>query len=207
MIRRTAAKKSTSKTTTPTPGRLRIVAGIWRSRILEVADVPGLRPTSERIRETLFNWLSPEIIGKRCLDLYAGTGALGLEALSRGAKSAEFVETNAQAAKILQANIASLGATAATLHRMDAKAYLDSSAGSAFDIVFLDPPFANDNIEELCRLLADNNLLTANAQIYVEQDNRQALPELPRGWSVTKQKNAGNVRYALISIDNALANR
>ena len=99
------AKRTRGSNAKSLPGRLRIVAGNWRSRVLEIADVPGLRPTSERIRETLFNWLAPMIDGARCLDLYAGTGALGLEALSRGAASAVFVDNSPKAAGALQRNI------------------------------------------------------------------------------------------------------
>ena len=105
-------------------GRLRIVAGIWRSRMLEIADVPGLRPTAERIRETVFNWLAPHLAGARCLDLFAGTGALGLEALSRGAAEALFIEASPLAARTLQKNIAALEAKKATVRRTDAYRYL-----------------------------------------------------------------------------------
>ncbi|NNC78037.1 MAG: 16S rRNA (guanine(966)-N(2))-methyltransferase RsmD [Woeseiaceae bacterium] len=201
MNHRTAGKKTPSKVASA-PGRLRIVAGNWRSRRLEVADVPGLRPTSERIRETLFNWLSPQITGKRCLDLYAGTGALGLEALSRGAKSVDFVEADARAAATLGANIESLAAVGATVHKVDAIAFLSSVPAKFFDVVFLDPPFANDNIGELCRLLVDNKCLAAHARVYIEQDKNRDEPVLPAGWGIARQKTAGNVRYALLTIDN-----
>ncbi len=104
-------------------GRLRIVAGKWRSRLLPVADVAGLRPTSERLRETLFNWLAPTIAGARCLDLYAGTGALGFEALSRGAGSVEFVENSKLAVQTLRASISALGAMNAVVHEADTTAF------------------------------------------------------------------------------------
>lgn len=171
---------------------------MWRSRVLEIADVPGLRPTSERIRETLFNWLTPEISRSRCLDLFAGTGALGLEALSRGAKSAVFVENSARAAKALQRSIEALGAENATLVRTDAFNFVRTYDGEPFDVVFLDPPFASDSVPELCRLLSESNALARRAHIYTEQDRRQPEPELPPGWSTAKSKTAGNVRYALL---------
>ncbi len=171
---------------------------MWRSRVLEIADVPGLRPTSERIRETLFNWLTPEISCSRCLDLFAGTGALGLEALSRGAKSAVFVENSARAAKALQGSIEALGAENATLVRTDAVNFVRTYDGEPFDVVFLDPPFASDSVPELCRLLSESNALARRARIYTEQDRRQPEPELPPGWSTEKSKTAGNVRYALL---------
>ena len=134
--RKTADKKNSR------PGQLRIVAGNWRSRLLQIADVPGLRPTSERIRETLFNWLTPGIHGSRCLDLCAGTGALGLEALSRGAKRVVFVEKSLKAAKTLRQNIETLGSEDAVVLNLDAQNYLAESPAERFDIVFLDPPFA-----------------------------------------------------------------
>ena len=117
---------------------MRIVAGKWRSRVLDVAAVPGLRPTSERIRETLFNWLAPALAGARCLDLFAGTGALGLEALSRGAAEVVFVENSAVAAKVLRANVRELGATGAIVHQTDGLQFLKSPDPGSFDIVFLD---------------------------------------------------------------------
>jgi len=178
-------------------GRLRIVAGNWRSRLLDIADVPGLRPTSERIRETLFNWLTPHIHGARCLDLFAGTGALGLEALSRGAKSVVFVENAALAVSTLNANIKVLDAAAATVREMDARQYLKAPPDEKFDLVFLDPPFAADLTGELCRLLEDSEVLSERCLIYVEQDRSRAETALPEAWQIVKNKTAGNVRYML----------
>ena len=185
-----------SKTGKSQPGRLRIVAGKWRSRLLDIADVPGLRPTSERIRETLFNWLSMRLHGARCLDLFAGTGALGLEALSRGAAEAVFVEQSAAAVRTLQNNIRMLDANGATLSQMDAFAYLESQP-VPFDIVFLDPPFAADSLDELCRLLQQRNVLASDALVYLEQDRSRPEVELPEQWQLVKNKTAGNVRYML----------
>jgi 16S rRNA (guanine966-N2)-methyltransferase len=190
--------KQFGKTRGSPPGRLRIVAGKWRSRLLPVADVPGLRPTSERLRETLFNWLSPTIEGAKCLDLFAGTGALGLEALSRGAVSVDFVEISRVAANALRESIQTLNATNAVVHQADALAYLDSEPLTQYDIVFLDPPFANDNYEELCRLLVSHNWLAKGAHVYLEQDSGQRVPDLPEGWNLLKDKTTGNVRYSLI---------
>jgi 16S rRNA (guanine966-N2)-methyltransferase len=182
------------------PGRLRIVAGKWRSRLVPVANVPGLRPTPERIRETLFNWLAPRIVGARCLDLFAGTGALGLEALSRGAASVVFVERSAVAVAALIASIHSLDADGASVRQSDAKQFLAGETLPRFDIVFLDPPFADNQGGELCRLLQVRECLSKNARIYMEQD-RNADPEpLPDGWTTTHERVAGNVRYSLISV-------
>ncbi len=185
------------KTNKTRSGRLRIVAGNWRSRLLDIADVPGLRPTSERIRETLFNWLTPHIRGARCLDLFAGTGALGLEALSRGAKSAMFVESSAQAVATLNANIKVLGAAAATVRQMDALQYLKVPSAGKYDLVFLDPPFAADLTGELCRLLEDSGTLSDRCLVYLEQDRARAETTLPEAWKIVKNKTAGNVRYRL----------
>jgi 16S rRNA (guanine966-N2)-methyltransferase len=203
--------------TRPHAGRLRIVAGNWRSRLLDIADVEGLRPTSERIRETLFNWLAPTISGARCLDLFAGTGALGLEALSRGARSVVFVERSGVAARQLENNIDILTRPNAAeepsgpkrfaaesspanvqIVRGDALAYLQRSTANSFDIVFLDPPFAADMLEETCRLLADVGCVADGARVYIELDRAAELPTLPEGWTVEKNKTAGNVRYMLI---------
>jgi len=192
-----AGRKKSAKSKT---GRLRIVAGNWRSRLLDIADVEGLRPTSERIRETLFNWLGPNLPGSCCLDLFAGTGALGLEALSRGAASVTFVESSPLAARQLQANIDVLDADAAVLLQQDALSFLVSPSEREFDVVFLDPPFAADMLEETCRLLAGHNMLADGALVYLEQDRGRPEAALPEGWRVTKNKTAGNVRYMLAEV-------
>ena len=179
-------------------GRLRIVAGKWRSRLLPVADESGLRPTSERIRETLFNWLASTIEGSRCLDLYAGSGALGLEALSRGASEVVFVENSAVAVAVLKESVTALDAAGARIQKTDALEYLQGDP-EPFDIVFLDPPFAADLLEDLCRLLGERDWLAAGARVYLEQDHDRPLPRLPDGWTVLKQKTAGKVRYMLVT--------
>jgi 16S rRNA (guanine966-N2)-methyltransferase len=181
-------------------GRLRIVAGNWRSRLLDIADVEGLRPTSERIRETLFNWLTPNLHGARCLDLFAGTGALGLEALSRGAGTAVFVERSPVAARQLEANIDLLKAAGARVIKQDARRYLENATGGRFNLVFLDPPFAEDLLEETCRLLTDSGILADGALVYLEQDRSRPEVALPEAWRVIKNKTAGNVRYKLVEV-------
>ena len=181
---------------------MRIVAGKWRSRVLDVAAVPGLRPTSERIRETLFNWLAPALAGARCLDLFAGTGALGLEALSRGAAEVVFVENSAVAAKVLRANVKELGATGAIVHQTDALQFLKSPDLGNFDIVFLDPPFAADSLDELCRLLDEAAVLKRGSLIYLEDDRAGSGLALAPEWQLIKSKTAGNVRYSLVQIND-----
>lgn len=179
-------------------GQLRIVAGNWRGRLLQIADVPGLRPTSERIRETLFNWLAPSIHGTRCLDLCAGTGALGLEALSRGAAEAVFVEKSPIAERQLRLSIQSLGAQNAHVIAGDARSFLQMDAGKPFQIIFLDPPFAADMLSELCRLLAKTHMLAPQALLYLELEKAQSVPNFPADWTVAKNKTAGGVRYMLV---------
>ena len=183
-------------------GRLRIVAGKWRSCFLPVIDEPGLRPTSERIRETLFNWLLVHVEGADCLDLFAGTGALGIEALSRGASFVCFIENVPKVATAIREAASTLETSDAVVWVADAMAWLGEAKPQPFDIVFLDPPFAADYYAELCRLLSERHWLAESAYIYIEQDSKQALPELPDGWETIKQKIAGNVRYSLIRTVN-----
>ena len=180
------------------PGRLRIVAGKWRSRLLPVIDAPGLRPTSERIRETLFNWLGPGIEGAQCLDLFAGTGALGIEALSRGAKKLLFVEKSASVAAAIRKNLSDLEATNAEVYHDDAVNFLNKTDPQSFDIVFLDPPFDMDLLAKSCGLLQEKGWLAANAIIYLEQSRGREKPVLPAGWVISHEKVAGKVSYSLV---------
>jgi 16S rRNA (guanine966-N2)-methyltransferase len=196
-----AARKKTDKKKSQA-GQLRIVAGNWRSRLLQIAEVPGLRPTSERIRETLFNWLAPRVHGATCLDLCAGTGALGIEALSRGAAEVVFVERSSIAARTLKANIDSLGGANAEVLNLDARNFLGQSAVRRFDIVFLDPPFKADLYDELCRLLIERSWLADGARVYLEMDKDQPDMCVPESWQILKDKTAGKVRYLLVATDD-----
>jgi 16S rRNA (guanine966-N2)-methyltransferase len=193
-------KKSGAANKKPRPGRLRIVAGKWRSRLLDIADVPGLRPTSERVRETLFNWLAPSIQGARCLDLFAGTGALGFEALSRGATSVVFVENSRRAAIAIEKSSQILDASGAIIHRGDADDYVRNAQPASFDIIFLDPPFADDRLEALCGQIDEQGILAPGGRIYLEQDRAKPETPLPDRWRVLKDKTAGNVRYMLVEV-------
>jgi 16S rRNA (guanine966-N2)-methyltransferase len=158
----------------------------------------GIRPTPDRVRETLFNWLGPQVPGARCLDLFAGSGALGLEALSRGAAHVTFVETDAIAVREIRARLAEWRATGAQVEHSDALRFLGTAA-QAFDIVFLDPPFASSLLADSCRLLEERHWLSARALIYIEADARAGLPPLPQTWTVTKAKQAGAVGYHLLA--------
>jgi 16S rRNA (guanine966-N2)-methyltransferase len=177
------------------PGEVRIIAGAWRGRRVPVVAAVGLRPTGDRIRETLFNWLAPVIEGARCLDLFAGTGALGLEALSRGAAAVVFVERAPAAAAALEASLRKLGGERGRVIATDALRFLDGPS-QRFDIVFLDPPFGEADLGKLCTLLA-GGWLAGGARVYLEMPRAQALPGLPPGWEVLREKTAGQVRFAL----------
>jgi 16S rRNA (guanine966-N2)-methyltransferase len=179
---------------------VRIIGGGWRGRRVNFPDVPGLRPTPDRVRETLFNWLQHDIAGTRCLDLFAGSGALGLEALSRGAKELVFVEQAAAAARTLQEQLTRLGAgSAGRVMEMGASRYL-SSPSQAFDIVFLDPPFGRDALAEYVPLLDGGEWLKPGALVYLENQKKEGVPVLPAHWQLLKSKSAGEVGYHLARV-------
>ena len=176
--------------------QLRIIGGAWRGRRLRFPDVEELRPTPDRVRETLFNWLGPRVHGARCLDLFAGSGALGLEALSRGAAEVVFVERNTMAARALRELLSEWGAQNAHVERADALAWLGGPA-RPFDIVFLDPPFAAELHREAAQRLEAGGWLAPGARIYLEAPAREPLPELPEQWQPLRAKQAGEVGYHL----------
>ncbi|GAC1455094.1 MAG: 16S rRNA (guanine(966)-N(2))-methyltransferase RsmD [Steroidobacteraceae bacterium] len=178
---------------------LRIIGGAWRGRKLRFPASHGLRPTPDRVRETLFNWLAARAQGARCLDLFAGSGALGLEALSRGAAHATFVERDVTAARELAARLAEWGARDARVERTDALLYLAgaASAATAFDLVFLDPPFDSDLLPRAAALLERGGWLKPGGLIYVECAARGAAAPLPPAWTLLKAKQAGEVGYHL----------
>jgi len=186
------------KSETASGGRqsLRIIGGQWRSRKISFPDRPQLRPTPDRVRETLFNWLAPIINGARCLDLFAGSGALGIEALSRGADSAVFVETDHDASDCLRQQLALLKAQHAQVVRSNAMEYLHST-DAHFDIVFVDPPYESQLLVPVCQLLEQRGLLAANARIYLETANPDYLTQLPPNWQLLRSKRAGQVHYHL----------
>ena len=182
-------------------GVVRVIGGQWRSRQIEVLDSEGLRPTGDRIRETLFNWLGSSLAGRRCLDLFAGTGVLGLEALSRGAAHVDWVEKSLPAVRQLRSVVNSFQekdpvSGTGLVHHADALAYL-KRVNSQFDLVFLDPPFALSVWSSLWHLLDERVL--PGGRVYVEAP---AVPtELsppPRGWLIIRQSTAGAVWFALL---------
>lgn len=177
------------------PGRLRIIGGNWRSRRLRVALSEGLRPTPDRVRETLFNWLQPWIDGANCLDLFAGSGALGLEALSRGAARAVLVERDPEVIAALRFNVTELNAIGAEIVAADCMGYLQGAAQS-FDIVFLDPPYRSGLLAACCALLADRGWVRSGGLVYLEAPSGQE-PVLPVGWVLVRSRRAGQVGYHL----------
>ncbi|PHQ58588.1 MAG: 16S rRNA (guanine(966)-N(2))-methyltransferase RsmD [Porticoccus sp.] len=181
--------------------QVRIIGGQWRGRKLHFNEVAGLRPTGDRIRETLFNWLAPWIGGARCLDLFAGSGALGIEALSRGAAETTLIETHPQAAENLRDNCTRLKADDAKIIRTNTLIWLaNSSPDQPFDIVFLDPPFSSDLLQPCCELLQRPGLLATGSLIYLETDRYRPLPETPPTWELLREKTAGQVSYRLYRV-------
>jgi 16S rRNA (guanine966-N2)-methyltransferase len=189
---------------TPPDGRLRIIGGQWRSRLVEVVAEPGLRPTPDRVRQTLFDWLAPSIEGARVLDLFAGTGALGLEALSRGAAQVCFVERNASSATALRTALSKLGGgDRGQVHLGDALAWLDKpQTAERFEVALLDPPFDSGlmlpALQRLGRHLAGFN------RVYLEWA-AGAAPALPDGFEWLREKRAGQVSYGLTTFRGATA--
>jgi 16S rRNA (guanine966-N2)-methyltransferase len=178
------------------PGTIRIIGGTWRSRRLNVPVAEGLRPTPDRVRETLFNWLAPHLPGARCLDLFSGTGALCLEALSRGAGEVIMVEKAAPVADSLRANLELLRAENARVVCADATEYL-ARPHEPFDIVFLDPPFRSDLIARCSVLLAERRWLRGGGLVYIEAPARMEPLPIPEVWEIVRSKTAGEVGYHL----------
>lgn len=180
--------------------QLRIIGGTWRGRRFRFPPSVQIRPTPDRVRETLFNWLGSGVSGARCLDLFAGSGALGLEALSRGAAEVTFVEQDSAAARELDSRLSEWGAQGARVERRDALQFLGRPApAQPFDVVFLDPPFAENLLQRAAELLESGLWLTQAALIYVECAARDGLPPLPATWTLVRAKQAGEVGYHLLT--------
>jgi 16S rRNA (guanine966-N2)-methyltransferase len=177
-------------------GRLRIIGGRFRRRLLAVPDHPGLRPTPDRVRETLFNWLAFDIAERRVLDLFAGTGALGLEALSRGAREALFVEADSKVARALEANLALLDAPGQVVAGEALDWLQNQTVTAPVELVFLDPPFHRDLVTSACTHLETRGWLTAEAWVYVETEARLAL-DVPGNWTLHREVAAGESRGRL----------
>lgn len=178
-------------------GEIRIIGGEWRGRKLHFPNVSGLRPTPDRVRETLFNWLQFRIPGARCLDLFAGSGALGLEALSRGAAGVVFVEREPAAAAAIRATLSLLGGAHGQVEARDAFAYLAQPAPRPFDVVFLDPPYDRHWLPRLSAALESGGWLAPDARVYLEDAAERGPPDLPAGWELLRSRRAGDVGYHL----------
>ncbi len=183
--------------------QLRIIGGEWGGRKLRFPDAPNLRPTPDRVRETVFNWLAPIIHGARCLDLFAGSGALGLEALSRGAVFTTFVDNHKKVIQALHSHLDLLKANdRAEVLNFDGISFLShdnfiNTEARVYDVVFLDPPYHLDLMGKVVPLLEENKCLADNAMLYLEIEKRASLPELPVTWKMLKEKTAGEVSYFL----------
>ncbi|WP_027908274.1 16S rRNA (guanine(966)-N(2))-methyltransferase RsmD [Pseudomonas sp. URMO17WK12:I4] len=178
-------------------GQLRIIAGQWRSRQFTFPMAHGLRPTPNRVRETLFNWLAPYVEAARVLDPFAGSGALFLEALSRGAGSALALDLNPAAVTSLRGHLATLRCDNGQVLQSDALAYLQSQPATPFDLVFLDPPFSQDLLLPACTLLEERGWLADDAWVYTESEQVPSSLGMPANWRLHREQKAGQVHYAL----------
>ncbi|KVG61504.1 16S rRNA (guanine(966)-N(2))-methyltransferase RsmD [Burkholderia pseudomultivorans] len=200
---RSPSGRSSASSSRGKPHTVRIIGGDWKRTPLAVLDLDGLRPTPDRVRETLFNWLGQDLAGQRCLDLFAGTGALGFEAASRGAASVVMVERHPRAAQQLRAIRDKLGARTVEIAEADALRLAAGLAPGAFDIVFLDPPFGDAAV--FARALAlSAPLVAAGGALYVESGAEldPAAHEALAGWQVVKRGKAGAVHYHLLRREN-----
>jgi 16S rRNA (guanine966-N2)-methyltransferase len=178
-------------------GQVRIISGQWRSRKLPIHDLEGLRPTTDRVRETLFNWLASDIRGARVLDCFAGSGALSLEALSRYASFAQMFELQKNAASQLTKNLATLNCSTASVVQGDSLKLLAKGAGQGFDVVFIDPPFRKGLAPKTIELLMQHEWLNDNALIYLETESEISDLVIPASWQPLKEKIAGQLTYRL----------
>lgn len=180
-------------------GEVRIIAGLWRGRKLPVLNAEGLRPTTDRVKETLFNWLMHDIAHTRCLDCFAGSGSLGIEALSRQAQAVVFLEKFATAANQLKKNLQVLKSENGSVMNVDTLQYLAQKNSCApFDIVFIDPPFHQGLVPQVLKLLIENQWLAENAILYIETEKNHPPLTLPENWQIIKEKTAGMVTSRLI---------
>lgn len=201
-MRKTPTSKP-PKQSSKSMGEVRVIAGLWRGRKLPVLNAEGLRPTTDRVKETLFNWLMMDVANARCLDCFAGSGSLGIEALSRQAQAVVFLEKFATAAQQLKKNLASLKTDKGTVINTDTLAYLaQKNNDKPFDIIFIDPPFHHQFVPQILPLLQQNNWLAENALIYVETEKNHPPLLLAENWQVIKEKSAGMVTSRLIQVNS-----
>ena len=200
-----ARKKSSSNKTSMRRGaqQLRIIGGDWRSRRILFADAPGLRPTMDKVRETVFNWLQWDIEGKVILDGFAGSGALGYEALSRGAKEVTFLEFNASAANCIRESLQSLAASNALVYQTDAIAWLAQQSDlEQFDVIFLDPPFGRELLKPAVDIIAEK--AKTGCLVYVEVEAKADLSCIPPNWLESKRKDGKEFNFMLFEVESTI---
>ena len=190
-------RKPSKKTEPAASGQLRIIGGEWRSRQFSFPMAHGLRPTPNRVRETLFNWLAPYVAGAHVLDCFTGSGALFLEALSRGASSALALDSNHSAITSLRQTLATLKCTNGQLLQTNALLHLENQPATPYDLVFLDPPFGENLLEQACTLLEEKGWLAQHAWVYTESEAAPSSLALPGNWRLHREQQAGQVHYAL----------
>lgn len=182
-------------------GKVRIIGGTWRGRKLTILEAAAVRPTPDRVRETLFNWLAAIVPGAVCLDLFAGSGALGFEALSRGATYAVMVDQSSAVVKLLKEELQLFAADNADIYQATMPqdwSFLSRARTTIFDVVFLDPPYRENLLLPLCFALEEKGLLADPAYLYLETDKALEQKDLPVGWTLIKEKKAGQVGYYLV---------
>lgn len=181
--------------------RVRVIGGKWRRSVIAFEPAAGLRPTPSRVRETVFNWLQNQLMGSSCIDLFAGSGACGIEALSRGASEVVFLDSNRLACEAIRNNLKRLGVDSPTVACTDSLRWLENATAenkARFSMAFVDPPYAGQLAIQACELLANSGVLIAGAQVYVELDRAIETEEFPSGWTVVKNKQAGQVQHYLL---------
>jgi len=178
-------------------GTLRIIGGRWRRRHIAFPHLPGVRPTHDRVRETLFNWLAPYIEGASCLDLFAGSGALGFEALSRGAKRVSFVDNNQEAIAAIKHNVAVLGAENVEVLMGDCPARMPPLTFAPYDVVFLDPPFRQNLLSSSAKWLEQGGYLNKKAYVYLEIEKGIETLPVPSHWLIKKAAKTSSLAYYL----------
>lgn len=201
IVKRSRPAQSNSKPSSKTAGNntFRVIAGQWRGRRFSFAKNPAIRPTPDRVKETVFNWLQPLVTGARCADLFAGSGALGFEALSRGASAMQFVEYDRDTVRTIDALLADLAAKdRAKVTQGDAWSW---QPAEPLDLIFADPPFADERVGDWLAKIASAQMLLDGGYLYLEQPSNRALPVLPDEFSLWKEKTAGQVTYRVLQFN------
>lgn len=178
--------------------QVRVVGGQWRRRVLHFPDIAGIRPTPSRVRETLFNWLMFDLQGVACLDMFAGSGVLGIEALSRGATNAVFLDSHKEVCAYLHQQLRTLGCENAQIHWAQFPTSMPDLSAYQFDLVFIDPPYDAQLVEPSCQWVVDRGLLANQAWVYVEWSRHHAAPQWPAGWTIYRETATRHVNCALL---------